>query len=77
MGLIKFIILVVLIFAALAFWRQLKAWQSKAPSPPPAGSPLLMVRCAKCDLHLPQNQAVSDGSKWYCCQAHRDEAPHG
>ncbi|KKN61753.1 hypothetical protein LCGC14_0518690 [marine sediment metagenome] len=74
MGLIKLIILIALLFLAFASWRKLKTWQA-AKRPPAAspGSPLLMVRCARCNVHLPQRMAIRDESNWYCCQEHLDE----
>jgi len=33
--------------------------------------PALMVRCAQCQLHLPQDQALRAVDRWYCCDAHR------
>lgn len=35
---------------------------------------LPMVACARCGTHLPQNDALLRQQKWYCCEAHRDEA---
>ncbi|RHW19844.1 PP0621 family protein [Pseudomonas jilinensis] len=75
MGLIKLIILVVLILAIMAFWRRLKAWQAaNRPTNAQPERPQLMVRCAHCQLHLPQSQAVRAGDHWYCCPEHRDAA---
>lgn len=38
-----------------------------------------MVRCARCGLHIPANEAVAAGNRWYCCEAHRaaDARPNG
>lgn len=32
-----------------------------------------MVACARCGVHLPEDEAVSLGGKSYCSPAHRDE----
>jgi uncharacterized protein len=34
-----------------------------------------MVRCAHCDVHLPQRDAVAQGEQWYCCEDHRHRGP--
>ncbi len=79
MGLIKLLILVALVLAALAFWRRLKRWQaSRAGTAPTPGAPEPMVRCAQCNVHLPRNLAVRDqAERWFCCPEHRDERGHG
>lgn len=76
MGLIKFIILLVLVYVALTFWRQFKARQSnKAKSSAAPDSPTLMVRCSRCKVYLPENQALHEGDRWYCSKNHL-EADH-
>jgi uncharacterized protein len=32
----------------------------------------LMVKCAYCDLHIPQQKAVVQEAHWFCCQQHKD-----
>ena len=41
---------------------------------PPAG-PVVMVQCAHCGLHLASSDAVPEGSRLYCSQAHRRLGP--
>lgn len=77
MGLIKLIILVAAVIGLVMLWRRFKTWQrsnqqrSAAPD-----RPALMVRCAQCQLHLPQDQALRSGDRWYCCDAHRAAGQH-
>lgn len=77
MGLIKLILLVAVIIGLVMLWRRFKAWQASSqqansrPIRPP-----LMVRCATCQLHLPQDQALQANNQWYCCDAHRDAGRH-
>ncbi|POB05120.1 PP0621 family protein [Halopseudomonas oceani] len=76
MGLIKLIILAALVWAALRFWRALQ--QQRTPqhsSQQPQTDAPVMVRCAQCQVHLPQSRALRAGDQWYCCAEHRDE--HG
>lgn len=51
-------------------------------SPPPAAGPTKrhapedvedMVRCERCSLHLPRNDAVRSGDVYFCSDAHRRE----
>jgi uncharacterized protein len=29
------------------------------------------VRCSYCDVHLPEQNAVTDGKTWFCSKAHQ------
>ncbi len=29
-----------------------------------------MVACDYCDTHLPQSEAICQGSRYYCCEDH-------
>lgn len=31
----------------------------------------LMVRCDHCGLHLPENEALVSGERYFCCEEHR------
>lgn len=77
MGVVKLVVLIVLVIGLMMLWRRFKAWQqtarNKAAAPP---RPALMVRCAQCQLHLPQDQAIRSANQWYCCNAHRDAGHH-
>ena len=76
MGLIKFIILLGLIYIAVTFWRRLKTkGTGKRHAAATADSPTLMVRCSRCKVYLPETQALHEGGRWYCCKKHL-EAEH-
>jgi uncharacterized protein len=47
----------------------------KAPHKPPIAN---MVRCAQCGLHVPQQEAIQNGDRYYCCKEHQtnDHTPH-
>jgi uncharacterized protein len=68
-----------LIAIAAIFWllyRLILTLLSKAKPPaarhaPPAGGDT-MVRCAHCGLHIPQEEALTRGEQYYCCEEHRD-----
>lgn len=37
----------------------------------PDSAPQLMVSCAVCGLHLPRQEALTAGDRFYCCDEHR------
>ncbi|MEH6498063.1 MAG: PP0621 family protein [Pseudoalteromonas distincta] len=77
MGLIKSIIIVAAVIGLVILWKRFKAWQiSSQQRNTTPDRPALMVRCAQCQLHLPQDQALRAGDRWYCCDAHRAAGQH-
>ena len=75
--------LLVLLVVGLGLWmlvRRLRggggsaAVEPRAEGKPPA-DPTLMVRCAQCGLHLASVDAVPEGSRLYCSDAHRRLRP--
>ncbi len=55
---------IAVIAAAVWFWRKFKspATKQRRTSEPSAA---LMVRCAHCGVHLPQDRALSSRQEWY------------
>ncbi len=37
--------------------------------------PQAMVSCAKCGLHLPRQEALPLGDRYFCCEEHRRNPP--
>jgi len=67
--------LLLLLVVALAFggiWRMLAPARpaSKRARPIPR-----MVKCASCDLYLPEEEAVRSGEHYYCGEQHRLDGP--
>lgn len=73
----KYLVLIVIVFAVLWFVRNNRrtdAKESRAAPPPatPALEPQDMVRCPVCSLHLPRTDALpGPGGQLYCCAEHR------
>ncbi|MDX5371825.1 MAG: envelope stress response protein PspG [Pseudomonadaceae bacterium] len=60
---------IAVIAAAVWLWRRFK--RPAAPSADTAQQdPAPMVRCAQCGVHVPRDQALAQGERWYCSQAH-------
>jgi uncharacterized protein len=66
-----FILLVVL--AGVIWWLRTKRNDTDKTQDPSGQTqnPQTMVRCAHCDLHLPQNDAVEGSMGVYCSASHR------
>ncbi len=65
--------LLLLILALVVWW----AWKKRAELPPaetPPPLPERMVRCAHCGVHLPESDALVDGDRHFCNEAHRRAA---
>jgi len=67
---------------AFAAWWVLRPRRPVVPTPAAPRAPMdavaapeAMVDCAACGLHFPASEAVRDGSRLYCCSAHRDGGP--
>lgn len=68
----KYLVLLAVLVVAYAWWRsQRRAAMSRpeAPRQPPA--PQDMVACAHCGVHLPRTDALTSGSRSYCCAEHQ------
>jgi len=73
MGLFRLLIIIFLIWLAYYFVRRmLLANQTKTGRKKP-GKLENMVRCAKCGLHIPEQEAVKSHERYYCSETHRDE----
>ncbi|UVJ43351.1 PP0621 family protein [Pseudomonas sp. LS1212] len=71
---IRLLFWIALIAAAFWLWRKFKS-PAASPRDNTLDSPLKMVRCAQCGVHLPKDRALPRGSQWYCSQAHLEQGP--
>ena len=53
MGLIRLVLLLLLVLAAITLWKRFKLWQQQRNTSQDSEQPALMVRCAHCRVHLP------------------------
>ncbi|MDR5867896.1 PP0621 family protein [Halomonas koreensis] len=72
--LIRLIIFAVLFFAGLKLYRMYREWKldrEQADAAGPDGGQ--MVRCAWCQVHLPEDDALREKGEWFCTADHRDK----
>jgi uncharacterized protein len=64
-------LLFIIVIVALIYWLL----SSKRRNPPrneePRGAQD-MVKCSYCGVHLPKNESILKGGKFYCCIAHSE-----
>jgi uncharacterized protein len=65
-------VLLYLVGIGLVIWILLRLAQSPRTSDRPLKKVGSMVRCAHCGTHVPQNEALQAGDKYYCSREHRD-----
>jgi uncharacterized protein len=68
----RYLTLLLLAVAAFLVVRHLFSRPPAAGGKPPA-PPGDMVRCARCGLYLPEDDAVRAGERFYCSPEHRDQ----
>lgn len=68
------ILLLLLILAPFIWWLRVRL--RNRVEPPPSHTPIDMVRCAHCGVHLPQPDAHADAQgRRYCSAAHLQLGP--
>ena len=69
--------ILLLILAAIAAWlliKRLRAKRSAADAQASAAAGRAseqMVNCSVCGVYLPQQEAIAEGDKFFCCAEHR------
>lgn len=73
----KFLLFLAVVLLGAWLWRSGRRNNTpsgpEAPTPPPAG-PQDMVRCARCGVHLPHDEAVVGRIGLYCSNEHQQQA---
>lgn len=68
----KYLIWLIVLLLGYGWWRNQQRLQrhqdEKSASP---AAPQEMVACAHCGLHLPRNEALAQGSHYYCGLEHQ------
>lgn len=72
MNLIRLLLIATVVWLAYALFKR---WLAGKPPRPKNGTPPVqerMVKCAYCNLHIPESQALHRGHLTYCSPEHRD-----
>jgi uncharacterized protein len=69
------VILVVVAAAWLLLRRRTPERRARRDASQPGTSPLAMVQCVHCGVHLPRGDAVEDRLGVFCSEAHRLAGP--
>ncbi len=75
----KYAVVMLVVLLGVWLWRKNRsdAKQDDAPprrkASPEPHLPQVMVRCAVCGVHLPQNEALPGKKNHYCSLAHRQK----
>lgn len=73
---IRLIIFAVLFLAGLKLYRMYREWkldrEELLEDDREDSRGNQMVRCAWCQVHVPENEAQREGGEWFCSSAHRD-----
>ena len=74
MGRILFFLLLAIVIYMV--WRSMQR-RDKGPSSPGTDqrTPQAMVSCATCGLHVPRQEALLLGDRFFCCEEHRRHPP--
>lgn len=65
----KFLLLILVI---VIIWRLAPHFRRRdTAAGAPAGAPEQMVNCEHCGLYLPQNEAIGEDGRYFCCAEHR------
>jgi len=72
-----FVLLGVGLYVGYRIWRggQKRSAEMRAPKPSAGGE--AMVSCSHCGLNVPRSEALAEGDRWYCSDAHRRLANTG
>lgn len=75
MGRVLFFLLLAIVIYMV--WRSMQRRDKAPPSPgtEPRTTPQAMVSCATCGLHVPRQEALLLGDRFFCCEEHRRHPP--
>ena len=74
MGRILFFLLLAIVIYLV--WRSIQRRGSdRRAAGPDERVPQAMVSCATCGLHLPRQEALLLGDRYFCCEEHRRHPP--
>jgi uncharacterized protein len=66
-----FVLLGVAAYLAYRVWSAGQRRNADSAARGPGATSEAMVRCSHCGLNVPRSEALADGGRWYCSDAHR------
>lgn len=66
----RYLLIVLAIWAGIMIFRKLYL-QKQDTSTPKNLPEQNMVRCTYCGVHFPENDAIRDNNKLFCCEEHK------
>jgi len=67
---VKALLLLVVVLAGVWLWRSRQTRIDPKTPKAATATPLDMVCCTQCGMHIPGNEAVQGRQGLYCCQDH-------
>ncbi len=71
---LRFLLIVLVITMVIAVLNRMKFGVMKNNSESTKLSPAKMVKCASCELHVTQEEALESRGHYYCCLEHQRKA---
>lgn len=68
---LKILLLIAIVFVALAVFRAYQRSLNKPDSPPRGAEVEDMVKCAHCGVNLPRSEAIYSGGDFFCTPEHK------
>lgn len=73
MNLLRIILIALAVWIVIVLIRNARA-KKQTTDQRPEKQVENMVECAHCGVHLPENEAIREGSDFYCCDEHRRQS---
>lgn len=70
-----FLLLAIVVYVAWRAMQRRGGESSSAGREQQQKVPQAMVSCATCGLHLPRQEALALGDRYFCCEEHRRHPP--
>jgi len=72
MNLIRLLVIVAIVWLAYRIFQNWKVKNEQAARKIKKDAPIKnMVQCAKCGVHLPEQEALKDSGNFFCCDEHK------
>ena len=69
----KYLIILIVVLLVYFWLRGQRTVDRSPPQRPPLPAPQDTVACARCGLHIPRSEALTIGTRNYCCAEHQRE----